>query len=101
MTDNQISVGGVTLDADQSILRYQGQLIFLTKVEFRILLSLVQNLEIFLSNIELCRMAGVSGSTPSKTIHSHVYNLRKKLAVVEERDFRILTSGDNYAASII
>jgi DNA-binding response OmpR family regulator len=100
MTDGHISVGNVHLDADQLTLRYLGQPIFLTTIEFGILLLLVQNMEVFISNTELCRMVGVSGATPSKTIHSHVYNLRKKLSIVEEHEFRILTSGDRYAASV-
>ena len=85
--DKQITYKSLTLDLDRHECKLEGQVVLLTPVEFRLLRTLLAKPGSVCSRDKLMNSCyDDSRIVSSRTIDSHMKNLRSKLAVVTERE---------------
>ena len=86
----RVVVADVELDADTRTVRKKGTLIDLTTVEFDLLAALVRAAGSTVSREDLARdVLGREFSPFDRSIDTHVYNLRKKIGLLEDGTERI------------
>jgi two-component system, OmpR family, response regulator len=83
--------GNVSLDSIQMDVCCNGDHVFLTRTEFKILESLISHPGRVFTRLQLLDALGEAYIGYERTLDTHVSNLRKKLEKCTDHEFRILT----------
>ncbi len=85
------TVGGMTIDVEQRVVRLGGQVLDLTPSEFAVLLSLAERPGRVLSRGQLLDRLPGDGEPLERTIDVHVRNLRRKMGLAGDDSVAIET----------
>jgi len=83
-TSNKLQIEELTLDKDRHEVFCKGQMVELTRSEFRLLEALMQNTGRVLSRDRLMDLVQGDANVTDRTIDTHVFGLRKKLGTCQE-----------------
>jgi DNA-binding response OmpR family regulator len=76
---NKLTIDNFTIDTSSRMVELDGYEIELTKVEFEILLYLIQNRGKALSREQIIHSSSLSEETKNRTVDMHISNIRNKI----------------------
>lgn len=89
--DAQVTLCGLSVDANTRTAKYKGQLVALTSSEFNILFFLMKNAGSYFASDEIYERVWHAASLQTKTVRKHISTLRQKLKELAPERALILT----------
>ena len=94
---SRITLSGITLDASERTVFYEGKPVALTSSEFNILHFLMANHDNFFNSEEIYSRVWEAPGLQTTTVRYHISNLRRKIKEITQKNLIITEFGKGYA----